>query len=169
MTNAVLLKDVALVVRDVSSGGCLIESCTPLQVGTVGRLEVEFEGARRFEWFRVARVDKRGERAYVSGVEFLPLAAAGADSLRSAIGRLRRTTPELGSTEVTGRSSVDTGNSAREVGEAREKSASPIADSARKIVDFFRRRQPPTSGSAVAHRGAAAHEGVRGSHKEKTR
>jgi hypothetical protein len=140
MTNAVLLKDVVLVVRDVSSGGCLIESCTPLQVGAVGWLEVEFEGARRFEWFRIARVDKRGEGAYVSGVEFLPLAAAGADSLRSAIGRLRGSTPAVGSTEVAGRSSGDSGNSAREVGSAPAESSSEIADSARKIVSFFRRR-----------------------------
>ena len=169
MTNAVLLRNLPLTVRDVSSSGCLIESSSPLQVGTVGWLEVEFEGERRFEWFRIARVHTRGESAFLAGVEFLPLAAAGSDSLRSAIGRLRRTTPELGSTEVAGRSSVDTGNSAREVGETPAESPSQIADSARKIVDFFRRRSPPTSGSAVAHRGAAAHEGVRGSHKEKTR
>ena len=140
MTNAVLLRDVPLVVRDVSSGGCLIESCTPLQVGTIGWLEVEFEGERRFEWFRIARVHTRGESAFLAGVEFLPLAAAGSDSLRSAIGRLRRSTPAMGSAEPAGRSSVDTGNSAREVGEAPAESASQIADSARKIVDFFRRR-----------------------------
>jgi hypothetical protein len=140
MTNAVLLRDVPLVVRDVSSGGCLIESCMPLQVGTIGWLEVEFEGERRFEWFRIARVDTRGERVFVSGVEFLPLAAAGADSLRSAIGRLRRLTPAMGSTELAGRSSGDPGNSAREAGSAPVESSSPTRDSARKIVDFFRRR-----------------------------
>jgi len=93
MTNAVLLRNLPLTVRDVSSSGCLIESSAPLQVGTVGWLEVEFEGERRFEWFRIARVHTRGESAFLAGVEFLPLAAAGADSLRSAIGRLRRTTP----------------------------------------------------------------------------
>jgi hypothetical protein len=139
MTNAVLLRDVPLVVRDVSSGGCLIESCTALQVGTIGWLEVEFEGERRFEWFRIARVHTRGESAFLAGVEFLPLAAAGSDSLRSAIGRLR-STPAMGSAEPAGRSSVDTGNSARQVGEAPAESASQIADSARKIVDFLRRR-----------------------------
>ena len=94
MTNAVLLRNLPLTVRDVSSSGCLIESSAPLQVGTVGWLEVEFEGERRFEWFRIARVHTRGESAFLAGVEFLPLAAAGSDSLRSAIGRLRRTTPE---------------------------------------------------------------------------
>ena len=140
MTNAVLLRNVPLVVRDVSSGGCLIESCTPLQVGTVGWLEVEFEGERRFEWFRIARVDRRGERAFESGVEFLPLAAAGSDSLRGVIGRLRQSTLAKGSAELAGRSSVDTGNSAREGGDAPAKSASQIAESAGKIVNFFRRR-----------------------------
>jgi hypothetical protein len=140
MTNAVLLRDVPLVVRDVSSGGCLIESCTALQVGTIGWLEVEFEGERRFEWFRIARVHTHGESAFLAGVEFLPLAAAGSDSLRSAIGRLRRSTPAMGSAEPAGRSSVDTGNSARQVGEAPAESASQIADSAKKIVDFLRRR-----------------------------
>jgi hypothetical protein len=140
MTNAVLLRNVPLVVRDVSSGGCLIESCTPLQVGTVGWLEVEFEGERRFEWFRIARVDRCGERAFVSGVEFLPLAAAGSNSLRGAIGRLRQSTLAMGSADLAGRSSVDTGNSAREVADAPAESASQIAESAGKIVNFFRRR-----------------------------
>ena len=97
MTNAVLLRNLPLMVRDVSSSGCLIESSAPLQVGTVGWLEVEFEGERRFEWFRIARVHMRGESAFLAGVEFLPLAAAGSDSLRSAIGRLRRSTPAMGS------------------------------------------------------------------------
>ena len=100
MTNAVLLRNLPLMVRDVSSSGCLIESSAPLQVGTVGWLEVEFEGERRFEWFRIARVHTRGESAFLAGVEFLPLAAAGADSLRSAIGRLRRSTPAMGSAEA---------------------------------------------------------------------
>ena len=80
MTNAVLLRNLPLTVRDVSSSGCLIESSAPLQVGTVGWLEVEFEGERRFEWFRIARVHARGEHAFLAGVEFLPLAAASADS-----------------------------------------------------------------------------------------
>ena len=140
MTNAVLLRNVALVVRDISGGGCLIESCTPLQVGTIGWLEVEFEGARRFEWFRIARVDRRGERAFVSGVEFLPLAAAGSNSLRSAIGPWQRSTPATGSAEQAGRSSGDLGNSDGS-GDAHEASAaSETRSSARNIADFFRRR-----------------------------
>jgi hypothetical protein len=140
MTNAVVLRNLSLMVLDVSSSGCLIESSAPLQVGTVGWLEVEFEGERRFEWFRIARIETRGERAFLAGVEFLPLAAAGADSLRSAIGRLRRSALAMGSAEGAGRSSGDTGNSACGVGDAPATSSSDIANSARKIVDFFRRR-----------------------------
>jgi len=140
MTNAVVLRDVPLLVRDVSSGGCLIESSTPLQVGTVGWLEVEFEGERRFEWFRIAHVFTRGERAFVSGVEFLPLAAAGSDSLRSAIGQLRQSPPASASTLVAGRSSGDLGNNGGARPASSTASSSTTADSARKVVDFFRRR-----------------------------
>jgi hypothetical protein len=140
MTNAVLLRDVPLVVRDISSGGCSIESCTPLQVGMVGWLEVEFVGERRFEWFRIARVDTRGESVFLAGVEFLPLAAAGSDSLRSAIGRLRQSTTADASPKVAGRSSGDPANSGAGGAGAPSESSTRTADSARKIVDFFRRR-----------------------------
>ncbi len=139
MTNAVLLRNVPLVVRDVSSGGCLIESCTPLQVGTVGWLEVEFEGERRFEWFRIARVQARGEHAFVAGVEFLPLAVASADSLRSAIGRLRQSAPASESPKTAGGSSGDRRNSVRDGGAPAESSVDAV-ESARKILNFFRRR-----------------------------
>jgi|SRR4030095_4498577 hypothetical protein len=141
MTNAVLLRDIPLVVRDVSSGGCLFESSAPLHVGTVGWLEVEFEGERRFEWFRVARVHVLGERAFMAGVEFLPLAAAGADSFRSAIGRLRRPTPANDSfTGEVERSPGERGSTADDSDNARTESSSEIVGASRKIVSFFRRR-----------------------------
>ena len=140
MTNAVLLRDVPLVVRDISSGGCSIESCAPLQIGTVGWLEVEFEGKRRFEWFRIARVHQREDGVFLAGLEFLPLAAAGSDSLRSAIGRLRQSTTSDASPEAAGRSSGDTGNSGAAVCGQHVESSARTADSARKLVDFFRRR-----------------------------
>jgi hypothetical protein len=137
MTNAVLLRNVPLVMRDVSSGGCSIESRTPLQVGMVGWLEVEFQGERRFEWFRVARVSTGSEGVFLAGVEFLPLSAAGADSLRSAIGRLRRWAAPDVSREEAGRSSGDPGNSeAADVG-APAVSSSVAANSTRKIIKFF--------------------------------
>jgi hypothetical protein len=149
MTDAVLLRNVPLVVRDVSSGGCLIESGAPLQVGTVGWLEVEFEGERRFEWFRIARVHMPGGRACGAGVEFLPLAAAGADSLRSAIGRLQAASVS-GSPKATGRSSGDSENSGADVIGAETGSSSRAADPAGKIVKFARPASAAHDGNSVA-------------------
>ncbi len=138
MTNAVLLRNVPLVMRDVSSGGCSIESRTPLQIGMVGWLEVEFEGERRFEWFRVARIDARDD-VFLAGVEFLPLSAAGADSVRSAIGLLRMS-PADASPEADGRSSGDLWNSVAGHAASSAPSSVTTSDSAPKIIDFFRRR-----------------------------
>ena len=140
MTNAVLLRNLPLTVRDVSSSGCLIESSAPLQVGTVGWLEVEFEGERRFEWFRVARVHAHGDRAFVAGVEFLPLAVAGTDSFRSAVGRLRGSADSSERQKAAEQSPGDHGNRGGEIDGASSKSLSAPSNAARKIVDFFRRR-----------------------------
>ena len=137
MTNAVLLRNVPLVMRDVSSGGCSIESHTPLHIGMVGWLEVDFEGARRYEWFRIARIH-RSDDVFLAGVEFLTLSAAGSDSLRSAIGRLRHA-PEA-SPEGAGRSSGDLGNSDGSSDVAAAPDSAQTASSTRKIVDFIRRR-----------------------------
>jgi hypothetical protein len=106
----------------------------------VGWLVVEFEGERRFEWFRVARVHARGEGVFLAGVEFLPLSAAGSDSLRSAIGRLRRSTIADASPEAAGRSSGDLGNSDGGSEASPATSSSRTTDSARKVINFFRRR-----------------------------
>jgi hypothetical protein len=137
MTSAVLLKDVVIWVRNVSAGGCLFESTTPLPLGTIGVLDVGLDGARRVEWFRVCRVHTvDGDRgAYVFGVEFLPLAVAGGDSLRGLIGRaVPRRSP--GMPGLARRSSSDTGNSvARGVPGGRPTRA-PSTDSSQKVVDF---------------------------------
>jgi hypothetical protein len=137
MTNAVLLRDVPLVVRDVSSGGCRIESPALLQVGMIGWLEVEFEGERRFEWFRVARVEARPDHIYVAGVEFLPFGAAGADSLRSAIGRLRRSSRGKRSEKAFWRASR---NRRLEADDAVTHSETEASESQARILDFTRRR-----------------------------
>jgi hypothetical protein len=136
MTNAVLIRDIPLAVREVSSGGCLIESSVPMQIGTIGWLEVEYEGQRRSEWFRVARVERRDDRVFVAGVEFLPLGAAGADSLRSTIGRLRRSARSPGGQMLPGRS---TRHHHREAG-AVSPSESYAGESCATILDFSRRR-----------------------------
>ena len=167
MTNAVLFKNVELVVRDVSSGGCLIESRTPLQVGTVGWLEVEFEGERRFEWFRIARVHANGAHAFLCGVEFLPLAAAGVESLRGAVGRLRQPVSAPVSQDAAGRSSGDTRNSAGD-GAAPERATSPhTGDFTRKIIEFRRPEHRREDGNAVAQLTDMGALGVRGPAKEK--
>ena len=137
MTNAVLLRDIPLVVRDVSSGGCLIESSAQLHVGMIGWLEVEFEGERRFEWFRVARVEARHKHMYVAGVEFLPLAAAGSDSMRSAIGRLRRSARARKSEKLIGRSRRSRN---REAGDAATQLELETTESRARILHFSRRR-----------------------------
>jgi hypothetical protein len=137
MTNAVLLRDIPLVVRDVSSGGCLIESSAQLHVGMIGWLEVEFEGECRFEWFRVARVEARHKHMYVAGVEFLPLAAAGPDSMRSAIGRLRRSARASKSAKLIGRSRR---SRSREAGDAATQLELETTESRARILDFSRRR-----------------------------
>jgi PilZ domain-containing protein len=140
VNNAMLLRNVPLVMRDVSSGGCSIESRTPLHVGMVGWLEVEFEGGRRFEWFRIARIEARAEGLFLAGVEFLPLSAAGSDSLRSAVGRLRRSTDAAASPQVAGRSSGDPANNDGTGTASPATSSSTTADSAGKVLDFCRRR-----------------------------
>ena len=95
---------------DVSSGGCLLESREQLPIGTVGRLHVDVDGQGRHEWFRICRVhaDEGRRGTCLLGVEFLPLAPAGRDSLRRAARDLH--TRETAG--ITGRSSGDPGNSA---------------------------------------------------------
>ena len=91
MKSAVLEKSVAVQVRDVSAGGCLLETKAFLPIGTLCVLDMEFEGARRIEWFRVCRLHSTNGRsgAHLSAAEFLPLTAAGVGSLRGAIKRMR--------------------------------------------------------------------------------
>lgn len=137
MRNAILLKDISIAVRDVSSGGCLIETSAPLPIGTIGWLEVEFEGMRRFEWFRVARVQPRNDRGFVAGVEFLPLGAAETDSMRSTIGRLRQSARPQKSREVTRKS---TRRPDRESGDAVAPSRPKAAESGATILNFSRKR-----------------------------
>lgn len=139
VTDALLLRNLPLVMRDVSSGGCSIDSGTSLHVGTVGWLEVEFEGERRFEWFRVAHVQVRDEGVLLAGVEFLPLSAAGSDSLRSVIGRLREGAAD-GSQAVAGPSSGDLENSEDAGAASVAEPAATTTNSARKIIKFFQRR-----------------------------
>jgi hypothetical protein len=88
--DAVLLKSVAVQVRNLSAGGCLLELKTYLPVGSVGVIDMEFNGKRRVEWFRVSRIQTIHGRSgsHTAGAEFLPLAVAGDSSLRGEVRRM---------------------------------------------------------------------------------
>jgi hypothetical protein len=84
-------------VKDVSRGGCCLESVQPLNVGAFGVLVVEIQGAPHAEVFRVARSTPIvGEQSqYEAGVEFLPMPAE-TPSLVEVVAELdhRDTSPE---------------------------------------------------------------------------
>lgn len=115
MTTASLTKETSIRVWDMSAGGCLLESREFLPVGTVGLLSMELDGRARREWFRICRVHaNEGRRGMcLVAAEFLPLAPAGLDSLRSAIVRLRASGSPGGIPGLPGRSSGDRGKSVR--------------------------------------------------------
>lgn len=88
--NAALIRGISVQVRDLSTGGCLLETRAYLPVGTVGVLEMDIEGKRCVEWFWIRRtVATQGRSgAYLIGAEFLvPVAVAGETSLRNAVAR----------------------------------------------------------------------------------
>jgi hypothetical protein len=89
VVGAVLLTETAVRIRNVSAAGAQLETPVYLPIGTVGMIEVEFDGARRVEWFRVCRVHTTQGRSGTptAAAEFLPIAAADHQSLRGAVRR----------------------------------------------------------------------------------
>jgi hypothetical protein len=87
--SAILMTELAVRVRDISAAGLQLETRRHLSPGTIGVIDVEFDGRRRLEWFRVCRVQALQGRSGVQliAAEFLPLAPAGVRSLRGAIRR----------------------------------------------------------------------------------
>jgi hypothetical protein len=85
--GAVVVTETAVCVRNVSAAGAELETPIYLPVGTVGTIEVEFDGARRLEWFRVCRIHTTQgcSGAHIAATEFLPIAAADQRSLRGAV------------------------------------------------------------------------------------
>jgi hypothetical protein len=83
-TIGVLDSDLSVGLIEISRGGCLFESPSAIPVGTIGRLNVEIDGALYSEDVRVTRclqVRGAGERHQV-GVAFLALRRPGRQSLR---------------------------------------------------------------------------------------
>jgi hypothetical protein len=78
MTRRAILEHTQPVdIKDVSRGGCCVESAQPLPAGAFGVLAVNIDGQTHAEVFRVARSEGRPGpgRAYEAGVEFLPMPA----------------------------------------------------------------------------------------------
>jgi hypothetical protein len=85
---AVLSRDVPIRVIDYSASGCLLESRSPLDVGTVGTMRLVWQGQERSEDVRVARCQPiRGGSRFHIGVQFLATASPSGRSLRRALHR----------------------------------------------------------------------------------
>jgi hypothetical protein len=87
--GAVLVTETLVRVRDLSATGAQLETPVYLPIGTIGMIEVEFDGARRLEWFRVCRIHTTQgcSGAHTAAAEFLPISAADRQSLRGAVRR----------------------------------------------------------------------------------
>ena len=86
-TTAVLMRDVAGRILDISPSGCLIECRCRLEVGTVGRLQMKFANETCADDVVVMRCDAVfGARSvYHVGTRFLPTTAPGVGSIRHAV------------------------------------------------------------------------------------
>lgn len=148
---AELLNVTDVLVRDLSAGGCLLETQAFLRVGTIGFLDMEFDGTRRTEWFRTCRVQVTHGRSggYLVGAEFLPLAAAGDQSLRAAVRRMR---PVLahGTSGRPGRLSGDPGKSEGARPDPDRAANARPHDLLRQIAAFPRAALPAEVGHPVA-------------------
>ena len=136
--NAALRRLLPAGMRDLSASGCLIEIQSPVPVGSIGLLEVDIEGVRYADWFRVARVALpacAGE-PHLMGVEFLQLALAGEQSLRGAmrsrhVGRAPRI-----NLVAPGKLSGNIGTSTSRISSLASGSAHSSRDSASKTGDL---------------------------------
>lgn len=78
-------------VRDISAAGCLLLAPVRLPIDAVGLLQIDIDGRRRVEAFRVCRVraaDDTGATVQDAGVEFLPLAPPDVRTIRGAMLRV---------------------------------------------------------------------------------
>ena len=86
---AVLARDFHARILNCSPTGCLLETNTPLEVGTVGTLKFVIDGRESADHVQVVRcqpIEGAGP-VYQVGAKFLWTMAAGNDSLRRALGR----------------------------------------------------------------------------------
>lgn len=84
---AVLMRDLATRVVDLSASGCLIESRRRLEVGTVGRLRLKFGNDECADDVEVVRCDaiEGGRSLFHVGVRFLWTTPRDVGSIRHAV------------------------------------------------------------------------------------
>src|SRR5262245_42144516 len=89
VVDAVLVTETSVQVRDISASGAQLETSIYCPIGTIGMIEVDFDGDRRVEWFRVCRVHTTQgcHGAHIAAVALLPIQAADARSLRGTVRR----------------------------------------------------------------------------------
>jgi hypothetical protein len=85
-----LVRRVSAEVINVSSRGCLLETCAPIKPGTVGLLEVDGGENGHSEVVRVCHAVERAGASvpFRVGTEFLVLDAAASPSVRQKVARL---------------------------------------------------------------------------------
>jgi hypothetical protein len=88
LTNQIVIgvlgRDLTVRLLEISRVGCLLESSSPVAIGTVGALSVEVEGVEYVDQVRVARCQPLAGagNTHQVGAEFLSLYMPGERSLR---------------------------------------------------------------------------------------
>jgi hypothetical protein len=85
----VLSKDFRIRLLNCSSSGCLVETTSPIEVGTVGTLRLNIDGRKLTELVQIVRchrIEGAGS-LYHAGAEFLWTALPDTGSLRRVIRR----------------------------------------------------------------------------------
>ena len=87
---AVLGREVPVRLMDISSAGCLLESCCRLEKGATGLLKVQFDDTEYADDVRVMRCleSEGGSGLYQMGAEFLWTSSPHELSLRRVIAKL---------------------------------------------------------------------------------
>jgi hypothetical protein len=87
---AVLTRDVAVRLVDISGSGCLLESDSRLREGVTGTLHVVFENVQYTDDVRIVRcTGHEGSQTYRMGAEFLWTRHPGERSLRRVLTKLQ--------------------------------------------------------------------------------
>jgi hypothetical protein len=101
---AVLGRDVAVQLIDISGSGCLLQSATRLAEGTTGTLRLSCDGVDYADDVRFMRCQaSAGDNWFRLGVQFLWTTHPGERSLRRVIPGLQFTAPQALRFEVGGR------------------------------------------------------------------